>query len=445
MRRLLLTFYGDDFTGSADAMEALALNGVRCLLFLSPPTPELLCEKFPEVEAIGVAGASRTMNAPQMESELTKIFTQIAALNARIFHYKICSTFDSSPKIGSIGKAIDIGQQIFHSPFVPLLVGAPVLKRYCLFGNLFASVGAETFRLDRHPMMRRHPVTPMQESDLRLHLAQQTAKKIALFDLFNLTGTSEAVAQNFQQLLASDAAIILFDVLDEARLQTAGKLIWQSCDEQILFTVGSSGIEYALAAHWQKAETRAAYSSAGAAEQIIVISGSCSTATKTQIEWACANNFTSIEIEAAKLVSYDQAASERERIKQTALRALNSGHSIVIYSALGPDDPNITTTDESSVTQMRVRLGVQQGLILNDLLVSSNIRRVCVAGGDTSSHVIRQLGIYALELVATMAPGSPLCRAHSHEPTLDGLEIAMKGGQHGRADYFGCVLRGVYE
>ena len=58
-QRLLLSFYGDDFTGSADAMESLSLNGVRSVLFLSPPAPELLREKFADVEAVGVAGASR--------------------------------------------------------------------------------------------------------------------------------------------------------------------------------------------------------------------------------------------------------------------------------------------------------------------------------------------------------------------------------------------------
>ena len=158
-QRLLLSFYGDDFTGSADAMEALSLNGVRSVLFLSPPSPELLREKFPDVEAVGLAGASRAMTPAQMEATLPAIFSQLQRLNARIFHYKICSTFDSSPQVGSIGKAFEIGQRIFASPFVPLLVGAPVLKRYCVFGNLFAMVGDETFRLDRHPMMSRHPVT----------------------------------------------------------------------------------------------------------------------------------------------------------------------------------------------------------------------------------------------------------------------------------------------
>ena len=39
MSKLLLTFYGDDFTGSTDALEQLTLAGIRTALFIAPPTP----------------------------------------------------------------------------------------------------------------------------------------------------------------------------------------------------------------------------------------------------------------------------------------------------------------------------------------------------------------------------------------------------------------------
>ena len=83
-----------------------------------------------------------------------------------------------------MGHTIELGQRVFQSPYVPLVVGAPVLNRFCVFGNLFARSGPESdvFRLDRHPTMSRHPVTPMDESDLRLHLARQTTRPIGLVD-----------------------------------------------------------------------------------------------------------------------------------------------------------------------------------------------------------------------------------------------------------------------
>jgi uncharacterized protein YgbK (DUF1537 family) len=447
-RRLLLTFYGDDFTGSADAMESLSLHGVRSVLFLSPPAPELLEAKFSDIEAVGVAGASRAMTPAQMEVHLPPIFTALRRLKARLFHYKICSTFDSSPQLGSIGKAYEIGHRVFHSPFVPLLVGAPALKRYCIFGNLFATVGDETFRLDRHPMMSRHPVTPMDEGDLRLHLAKQTDATIALFDLLHLSGTADEVNERFAALRNEKPDIvppdiILFDTLDEARLATAGRLIWES---DARFVIGSSGVGYALTSHWRR--PRVEYPSAGVVEQLIVMSGSCAAATAAQIEWAEANGCAGLRLDASLLADETTAEAERARLRPAALELLAAGRSIVVYSARGPHDPVMQASNERlrqrglDELTVRERLGRQQGILLRELLLASGVRRVCVAGGDTSSHAISQLGIYALELLTPMVPGQPLNRAYADDARLDGLEIALKGGQHGRANHFESVRIG---
>ena len=93
-------------------------------------------------------------------------------LGAPIAHYKVCSTFDSAPHVGSIGKAIDLAAPVLGGDWHPLLVAAPPIHRYQLFGNLFATVDGVGYRLDRHPTVSRHPTTPMDEADVRVHLAQ---------------------------------------------------------------------------------------------------------------------------------------------------------------------------------------------------------------------------------------------------------------------------------
>ena len=450
--RLLLSFYGDDLTGSCDAMEALSLGGVRTALFLEPPSPEVLRGRFSGLRAVGVAGVSRTMTPAQMDRALPGVFAQTARLNAAVFHYKVCSTFDSSPEVGSIGRAIDIGQQVFRSRFVPLLVGAPPLKRYCLFGNLFATVGDETFRLDRHPTMSRHPVTPMRESDLRIHLARQTEKRVALLDILSLTGSRAEVDRNLARVLASGPEIVLFDTLDDARLTEAGRLVWAQRDDHTLFVAGSSGVEYALVSHWRDTGVIAgpeACSSPGAAGQVIVVSGSCSPVTKAQIEWALENGFAGIELDASRLADPDLCEAERTNTRRKALDAFAGRRSVILFSALGPDDPMVATTMREigrcnlDPQMARERLAEQQGILLRELLEATGLRRAVIAGGDTSSHAARQLGIYALELLTPIAPGSPLCRASSNNPRFDGLEIALKGGQGGKADYFGRILTGA--
>ena len=106
----LFSFYGDDFTGSTDALEALAANAVPSVLFLDPPEERML-ERFGDCRAIGVAGESRSRSPEWMSENLPEIFRGLRRLGAQLCQYKVCSTFDSSPQFGSIGRALEIGQQ----------------------------------------------------------------------------------------------------------------------------------------------------------------------------------------------------------------------------------------------------------------------------------------------------------------------------------------------
>jgi len=107
---------------------------------------------------------------------------------------------------------------------------------------------------------------------------------------------------------------------------------------------------------------------------------------------------------------------------------------VLLYSALGPDGVNDGIDREQLATNM--------GALLKDVLRRSGVKRGVVAGGDTASHAGRQLGVHALTFAAPIAPGAPLCRAHTDDPALQGLELVFKGGQVGRDDFFETVLGG---
>jgi len=115
----------------------------------------------------------------------------------------VCSTFDSSPGVGSIGKAAEIGREVFGGRFVPVVAGVPYLRRYTLFGHHFAASGDRVYRLDRHPTMSQHPVTPMAEADLLRHLAWQTGMRSALFSILDQEGPLDQVSGRLERLVAS--------------------------------------------------------------------------------------------------------------------------------------------------------------------------------------------------------------------------------------------------
>lgn len=434
MSDLLLAYYADDFTGATDALECLELAGIRTALFIEPPTPEQIAA-IPGLRAVGVAGMTRTMSPEQIEAELRPAFTALRQLDSRHVHYKICSTFDSSPTIGSIGRAIDVGAEVFGGLFVPMVVGSPALGRYCVFGNLFARMGigstGEVYRLDRHPSMSRHPVTPADESDLRIHLAKQTSKSIGLFDVLELALPIENAGQRLAAKVASGEEIVLFDSLTYAHIEMIGGLLDSYASaEHPFFSVGSSSIETAVAAKWQRwATSPLNWPSPGEASPLLVASGSCSPVTVEQIAWARAHGF-------AEVVAGADAGKNVEQTADEAAHSLKSGRHVVIHTGAKADVAGAGGNIPAKT------LGTALGNSVRATLERVAVRRVCLAGGDTSSFAARGLGIEALEMIAPLTPGAPLCRARAPGSPADGVEFVFKGGQVGAVDYFDAVVRG---
>ncbi|MFL9901283.1 four-carbon acid sugar kinase family protein [Paraburkholderia fungorum] len=452
MRTLRLAFYGDDFTGSTDALEVLAFAGLRCALFLNPPTRAQL-DALGGFDAIGIAGASRAMSPAEMDDALPPVFRAMRELGAPFVHYKVCSTFDSAPGIGSIGRVMEIARATFGDATIPVIAGTPALQRYCLFGNLFARSGTDgqMYRIDRHPIMSVHPVTPMDEGDLIRHLNRQTSLSIAGFNLTHFEGGRPALDRALETTLAAKPAAMLFDTASSGHLTELGRLLQTlSARAPATFTVGSSGVEYALTQWW--AETgqlpglSRSYDECAPAAPILAVSGSASPLSAVQIDTAIAAGFTDLAVDASALVDTLQWQDALQSLVERASEALRSGHSVVMHTARGPLDPRVgamidslmqggLSRDEAKHRGGRL-LGQRLGATVEAILKAVPLRRLILSGGDTSSQVTQVLGPDALEIAARLTPGAPLCRVISNKPHLRDLEIALKGGQMGGADYF---------
>jgi uncharacterized protein YgbK (DUF1537 family) len=440
----LLAFYGDDYTGSSAAMEALAFAGLQTILFLEPPTPQRLAE-VAHFRGIGIAGIARSQSNEWMDRNLPGVFDTLAGIRAPISHYKVCSTFDSAPHVGSIGHAIDLAVPLLGGTWHPMLVASPKMGRYQAFGNLFASVHGVGHRLDRHPTMSRHPVTPMDEADLGRHLARQTKRPIGLVDFVAMNSGTAGHALARER--ADGAEIISLDVIDPHSLAEAGKLIWENRGER-LFAVGSQGVEQALVAYWQSAglipEAKPSLP-LRPVKHIACISGSCSPVTAEQIGYAAQNGFEIIRLDATRAVDIAEWDKEIARGAERGLDALSTGRDPLLITASGPNDPEIgalrrsAEANATAMADINDRIGAGLGRALDRILQTARLERVVVAGGDTSGHAIREMGIYALTAIAPLVSGAPLCRASS-DREHSAVEIALKGGQVGGADLF-CVAR----
>ncbi len=436
MNKPLYAYYGDDFTGSTDVLEVLASAGVRSVLFIGPPS-EALAQRFSDCQAIGIAGDSRSRTPQWMSEHLPALFARLGAFGAPIAHYKTCSTFDSSPHTGSIGRALEIGREVLPGPVIPIVVAAPHLGRYVAFGNLFAAAGGLVYRIDRHPTMRTHPVTPMHEADLRRHLAAQTGMRIGLVELPALArGTA---GQTLAGCMAAGDEAVLFDGVSEADLVQTGGVLWHSAERHALFCAGSSGVPYALLSAWRSAGLVPAPNDppprAEPVDALLALSGSCSPMTERQIQAALRAGYHGIALDPAALLGDSPGAQAGERLVQEAVTHLRDGRSTVVYSALGPLRAGSSASGEA--------LGRRMGELLGRILAAAPVKRVLLAGGDTSSHAVARLGLHALTWRATVEAGAPLCRAHADAQSgLDGLELVLKGGQVGSEEFFERVRLG---
>lgn len=449
-----ICYYGDDFTGSTDVLEALTLGGLRIILFMDIPSLSIWNEKFSHYDGFGVAGVSRTMSPDEMERTLHPALTALKAFQAPIVHYKICSTFDSSRVVGSIGTVIDIGRCVFpEQRYTPLLAGSPALGRYTVFGNHFAAKGNDILRLDRHPNLTQHPVTPMKEADLRVHLAEQTSCRVGLMSVVDLEQSEPDLRNRLDEKIDQPHDVLLFDVLTDEHLTKIGSLLSEENQSEPMFVIGSSGVEYALVSHWQHSGVLPAAPErmkAEPADRLLVLSGSCSPATCAQIEWAMAHGYAGIRVPAPLFFEEDSAAAAAQnRLISEAEHWLRAGKNVILYTALGPHDESIQETQElmrtrgHNVAISGERIGGRLGEMAKALVQSTGVRRVVLAGGDTTGFAVKQMNMYALEMIAPVVPGGPLCRAFSQDKWIDGLEIVMKGGQVGPPDFFERVLHGL--
>lgn len=441
----LVAWYGDDFTGAAATMEAMTFAGLPAAVFFEPPAPDMLA-RFPGLRGIGIAGSARAETPEWMRANLPAVFRGLAATGAQMLQYKICSTLDSAPEVGSIGVAMDIARDVLSTRFFPILPAAPLMGRYQAFGSLFATAPGGVFRLDRHPVMARHPVTPMTEADVVLHLSRQTdipLQTLSLDLLHQGKGAGQLAEWRKQGLVGVTMDAVSMD--DMARL---GQMLWDMRGSEVM-AVASQGLQYALIEHWRAQgllPPPPPAQSMGPAGPIVVVSGSVSPVTGAQIEYAEAVGFAVTALDARRLV--DNAEAEVAGAVSRAAPLIEAGRDVLFCTARGPDDPTVAEFSAwragqgRSPTVLNRLVGEGLGEIVLRLVRSTALRRAVISGGDTSGYAARRLGLFALTALAPTIPGAALGLAHSEDSDVDGIQLALKGGQMGTTDYFSWIKEG---
>lgn len=416
-------WYGDDFTGATDTLATLAQRGRRAFLFLRVPNPQRLTQ-VGDLEAVGIAGTARAMELSEMRAELTPVGAFFRDLGVRILHYKCCSTFDSASARGNIAVATAILREYVMNETVAIVGGQPLLGRYCTFSNLFASFGADggVFRLDRHPTMSRHPATPMTEADLRQHLAALGMQETGAIHWPLLAGDPEAIAAEWQRL-SKLASAVLLDALDAQHVDAIGRLLRTESQRHSLLAVGPSSVAQAFFEEGKLMVNPPLTLMDG---PVLCFVGSLSPTTRVQM--AAARSYTRLAVDPDSVLSSSDA---RERIIEKAVAALAQGEHVMLSTAPEAGDaPHSAAAD----------LAMVSASLVDAILRHHLVRRLAIAGGDTSSRIAGHLGYWGLGYHSQISNGVAVSLARSDDSSRDRMLVMLKGGQMGHEQLFESFL-----
>lgn len=437
-----LGWYGDDFTGATDTLAETARAGLRSLLFLGVPTPQQLLRAGP-LDAIGIAGAARGMAPEAMAAELRAVGHYMAGAGVRVLHYKCCSTFDSAPHVGSIGAAIRELRRHMPNPLVPIVGGQPSIGRYCSFAQLFARAGAapEIHRIDRHPVMSAHPVTPMHEADLRLHLAAQGLPNIlsvphTAYPRLRQAADAPLLNDWIDRLIDTANGPLLLDLVDDEQLPIIGRLLWRAASCLPLLAVGPSSVQQALARAVPGAGAGAAAGAgadigagASAAQSlsaangpVLVVAGSLSPVTARQIAACRLYQRQPLQVERL-LRDPGYAAAQVRQATATLARGIN----VLAHT----DQPTQALDAHQTAAAARATGQLVADIVRATSHAGARLSRIGIAGGDTSSQATLALGVWGLAFRCVLAPGVTVSLTRSDDPATDGIELMLKGGQMG--------------
>ena len=411
----------DDFTGATDLANTLVRGGMRTVQLIGVPAPDAL---VPDVDAIVVALKSRTIPAAEAVSESRAAWAWLAKAGCRRAFFKYCSTFDSTDE-GNIGPVTDALMEDLGAGFTIACPAFPETGRTIFKGHLFVG---DALLSDTH--MATHPLTPMTDSNLVAVLSRQTARRVGLIQYRDVAGGAGAIRARIDALKEDGVSMAIVDAVSDDQLLEIGSAI-----SDLALITGGSGIALGLPAAYRASGLLTTNAVEGADQvpaiqgKSAVLSGSCSAATLGQVE-AFAANRPALALDPLALA--DNAGLVDEALGWARAR-IDDGP-VLIYASAPPD----------AVAAVQGRLGREAAgtLIENAMariaggLVESGVRRLVVAGGETSGAVVGALGITGLRIGAQIDPGVP------GTVTVDdpSLALALKSGNFGGPGFFEKAL-----
>ncbi|MFZ3599671.1 3-oxo-tetronate kinase [Streptomyces sp. BH104] len=406
----------DDFTGATDLANNLVRAGMRVVQLIDVPAPDTGTPR--DADAVVIALKSRTVPAAEAVDSSLRALEWLRSAGAEQIYFKYCSTFDSTPA-GNIGPVTEALMDALGTDFTVATPAFPDNGRTVFKGHLF--VGDV---LLGESSMRHHPLTPMTDSNLVSVLDAQTARPVGLIDHRAVAAGSEAITARIEELRGDGVGAAVVDAVSNDDLVRLGAAV-----AGLPLVTAGSGLAIGLPANWGIEPSPEAAELPAASGHSAVVAGSVSAATNTQVREFLATGRPGFSVDPLRIAAGEDVAAEALAFADAHL---SSDGPVLVYSTESPD----------AVRDVQGRLGAAEAgeLVERTLariaqgLVERGVRRLVVAGGETSGAVVQALGLTGLRIGPQIDPGVPWCAA----PLADGdtLHITLKSGNFGGPDFF---------
>jgi uncharacterized protein YgbK (DUF1537 family) len=414
--KLLLGCIADDFTGATDLANTLTRRGMRTIQTIGVPAER---ETVRDVDAVVIALKTRTAPRHEAVSQSLAACQWLESGGARQFYFKYCSTFDSTQD-GNIGPVADVLLGELGVDFTTICPAFPETGRTVYQGHLF--VGAAL--LSDSPM-RHHPLTPMSDANLLRVLSRQTQAQVGLIPWPTVKRGAGAIKSSFDDLRRQGITYAVVDALGDDDLLELGK-----AGVNLKLMTGGSGAAIGLAENFRNCGLLADRSAPEHLPEVgggaAVLSGSCSTATLRQIA-EISRQHPAFKLDVMSLARAYEATLQE--VRHWALAHI-PGSPIVIYASAPPQE---VEKAQAALGAERAGNLIERSLAdLAKFLTAAGVKRLVVAGGETSGAVVTALGIGALRIGEQIAPGVPATVSLGGSP----IALALKSGNFGSDDFF---------
>ncbi|RWD66303.1 MAG: four-carbon acid sugar kinase family protein [Mesorhizobium sp.] len=417
---MLLGVIADDFTGASDIAYTLAKGlsgegGLRTVLYLGIPEETAAAD----VEAGVIALKSRTIETAVAVQQSLAALRWLLDQGCRQIVFKYCSTFDSTPA-GNIGPVAEALAAALGVQGVLVCPAFPAAGRTVYQGHLFVKD-----RLLNESGLQNHPLNPMTDADIRRWLRLQTATDVGHLDIATVRRGPKAIEAALRENGERNRTLAIVDAITDDDLVAIGR----AAASHRLVT-GGSGIALGLAANFIEKRLVAGTGASviGADGPEAILAGSCSGATREQVEIHRANH-PALAIDVAGVMGGSVTVEDL-----ASFLLANQGRAPLVYSSGSPDE----------VKAIQARFGREKvAEALDDLfagtaleLVKSGVTRLVVAGGETSGAVVSALDLGALAIGVEIDPGVPVLLSGGEKP----VALALKSGNFGAPDFFDKAL-----